>query len=76
MKTKWIVLEFYGKGDRMFEGSADDRVLGASGKFLTGAGWSRADYGRYPTKAIALAAAEAAPNRRAGGKLLALEDAK
>ena len=49
----FIALEFHGKGDRMFEGSADDRVLGKRGAFLTGAGWSRADYARFATKAEA-----------------------
>jgi hypothetical protein len=29
----FIALEFHGKGDRMFEGSADDRVLGKRGAF-------------------------------------------
>ena len=61
-------------GDRMFEGSADDRVLGKRGAFLTGAGWSRADYARFATKAEALAAAEAATNRRPKSLLLAIEE--
>ena len=71
----FIALEFHGKGDRMFEGSADDRVLGKRGAFLTGAGWSRADYARFATKAEALAAAEAATNRRPKGLLLATKEA-
>lgn len=74
MAKKWIVLEFYGKGDRMFGGGADDRVLGKGGAFLTGAGWSRSDYGRFGSKESAIANAECASNRRPGGKLLALED--
>ena len=55
--------------------SADDRVLGKRGAFLTGAGWSRADYARFATKAEALAAAEAATNRRPKGLLLATKEA-
>ena len=70
----FIALEFHGKGDRVFGGSADDRVLGKRGAFLTGAGWSRADYARFATKAEALAAAEAATNRRPKSLLLAMKE--
>lgn len=56
----------------MFGGSADDRVLGKGGKFLTGAGWTRRDYARFPSKEAALAAGEAAANKRKGSLLSAL----
>jgi hypothetical protein len=72
--AKWIALEFHGTGDPFFGGSADDRVLGDGGKFLTGAGWSPKDYARFDTKAEALAAAEVASNRRKGSKLAAIEE--
>lgn len=71
MSVRYIVLEFYGKGDPMFGGGADDRVLGKNGAFLTGV-HSRSDYKTFPSKESALAHGEAASNRRPGGKLLAV----
>lgn len=69
--SRWICLEFHGKGDPMFGGGADDRVLGKHGAFLTGS-HSRDDYGTFATKEGALAAGEGASNRRKAGKLLAV----
>lgn len=69
---QFICAEFHGNGDRMFGGTADDRMLGKDGKFLTGAGWTRRDYARFPSKALALAAGEAASNKRKGSLLSAL----
>ena len=68
---EWIVMEFHGKGDPMFGGGAEDRVLGKDGFFLTGS-HSRDDYGTFASEAAAMRAAEKAPNRRAKGLLLAL----
>lgn len=68
---QYIVMEFHGTGDPFFGGSADDRVLGKHGVFLTGV-HTRDDYGTFPSKAEALAAAELATNRRPKGKLLAV----
>lgn len=71
MSKQWIVMEFHGKGDPMFGGAANDRVLGKHGLFLTGV-HTRGDYGTFPSEGAALRAAEGAPNRRAKGLLLAL----
>lgn len=69
---EFICAEFHGKGDRMFGGGADDRILGKSGTFLTGAGWTRRDYARFASKEAALAAGELASNKRKGSLLSAL----
>jgi hypothetical protein len=71
MSKRWIVMEFHGKGDPMFGGAADDRVLGKHGLFLTGV-HTRSDYGSFPSEGAALRAADRATNRRAKGLLLAL----
>lgn len=71
MSQRWIVMEFHGKGDPMFGGSGDDRVLGKRGAFLTGV-HTRGDYGSFPSKEAALRAADRAVNRRPKGLLLAL----
>ena len=71
MAQRFIVMEFHGKGDPMFGGGADDRVLGKNGAFLTGF-HSRDDYGTFASKDEALQAGEAAINRRAKGKLLSV----
>lgn len=68
---QWIVMEFHGKGDPMFGGAADDRILGKNGFFLTGV-HSRDDYGTFGSETAALRAAEDAPNRRLKGLLLTL----
>ena len=68
---RWICMEFHGTGDPYFGGSADDRVLGRNGAFLTGV-HSRSDYGSFPSKDSALRAGDRAINRRPKGKLLAL----
>lgn len=68
---EWVVMEFHGKGDPMFGGGGNDRVLGKDGFFLTGV-HSRDDYGSFASEAAALRAAESAPNRRPKGLLLAL----
>ncbi len=69
--SQWIVLEFHGKGDPMFGGTANDRPLGRYGSFLTGV-YTTSDYGTFPSKAAALRAGETAINRRPKGLLLAL----
>lgn len=71
MGQRWIVMEFHGKGDPMFGGGADDRVLGKNGAFLTGF-HTRQDYGSFPSEGAALRAADRAVNRRPKGLLLAL----
>lgn len=71
MSQRWIVMEFHGKGDPMFGGGGDDRVLGRNDTFLTGV-HSRSDYGSFPSKDAAVRAGERAINRRPKGLLLAL----
>lgn len=59
--------EFCGNGDPMFGGTADDRPLCKDGSFKRHA--AEADIAVFATEADALAAAEAAPNKRRGGKI-------
>lgn len=57
----FIAMEFWGKGDPMFGGEADDRPLGKNGQFLRRA--PRAEVAEFPTKESALAAAAVASRR-------------
>jgi hypothetical protein len=69
----FTVIEFWGKGDPFFGGTADDRPLGTSGRFLTGS-YNRADVAHFETREHGLAAGEAAPNRRRAGRIGTIED--
>jgi hypothetical protein len=69
---QWICLEFHGTGDPYFGGSADDRPLGADGKFLVRT-HSRADYAFFNSKSQALDYGKLASNKRPGGKLSAID---
>lgn len=70
----WIAMEFWGKGDPFFGGSADDRPLGKVGEFLRGCYvWS--DVAEFGTREAAESAAVAATNRREGGKIGVFERA-
>ncbi len=61
------VTEFFGSGDPMFGGAADDRPLGNNGQFLRGCfPWS--DVAQFATREQAQAAADAA-EQRPGGKV-------
>jgi len=71
--NRYMAMEFWGKGDPMFGGRADDRVLGKSGQFLRGC-YTRDDIATFGTREQAQAAADAAPNRRADALLSILED--
>lgn len=62
----FVVLEFFGNGDPFFGGSADDRPLGKSGSFLSGS-YPRAAVAEFESESAAIAAANAAPNKRDGG---------
>ena len=66
----FIAIEFWGTGDPMFGGQADDRTLSTSGKFERAVG--RANRATFPTREAAQAAADAAP-KRDGGKVSILE---
>ena len=61
------VIEFLGKGDPMFGGSADDRPLGKSGEFLRGS-YPISSVAQFATRALAEAASERAV-KRAGSKV-------
>lgn len=65
---RFEVIEFWGKGDPFFGGTADDRPLGKTGSFLTG-GYAFSAVATFDTREAAQAAADAAPNRRAGGRI-------
>lgn len=66
--STFIVVEFHGTGDPMFGGAADDRPLGVSGSFENS--WGRgATRAHFETRAAAIAAGEAAANRRERGVL-------
>lgn len=69
----WICVEFYGEGDAFFGGKADDRALGVDGSFLTKS-YGRHEVARFPSREAALAAGDAAPNRRTGGLLGSWEE--
>lgn len=68
----FVAMEFYGTGDPYFGGTADDRLLGKSGAFLTGVYLYDRDVAVFATREEALAAAAVATNRRKGGKVSAL----
>lgn len=70
----WIAVEFWGKGDPFFGGSADDRPLGKLGVFLRGT-YHRSDVAEFETREAAEAGAERAANPRAGGKIGVFERA-
>lgn len=70
--TKFVALEFYGDGDPMFGGSADDRPLKADGTFRSSANFY-SPTATFTTAGAAVAAAMRAPNRRKGGSISALE---
>jgi hypothetical protein len=59
-------MEFYGKGDPYFGGSADDRPLGRNGQFLRIA--NRDDIAHFDSESAATDAAAAATHRP-GGKV-------
>lgn len=65
----FVVVEFYGKGDPAFGGSADDRPLGKSGEFLTGC-YHRSAVAKFESYDEAMAAGLAAANRREGGNVV------
>lgn len=58
----FIVMEFKGKGDPFFGGSADDRPLGKTGKFLSGT-YHLDDVAEFETKELGEQAAEKAERR-------------
>lgn len=64
---RFIAVEFFGKGDPFFGGTADDRPLLKDGRFASHP--RREDIAEFPTKDAALEAAQKAPNRREGGFL-------
>ena len=64
---RFIAVEFFGKGDPFFGGTADDRPLLKSGLFASHP--RREDIAEFPTQDAALEAARRAPNRREGGLL-------
>lgn len=70
----FIAAEFYGRGDAFFGGKADDRVLDKDGSFRSAC--PRDQVQEFASKAAALAAAELASNRRAGGLLSAFKRAR
>lgn len=68
---RFIGYEFWGDGDPMFGGKADDRALGRGGSFLpTMHQWH--EVASFPTQEAAIEAANAASNRRADGLISAL----
>lgn len=56
------VIEFHGTGDPFFGGSADDRPLGVSGRFLSGM-YNVREIAMFPTLGEAAVAASKAPQR-------------
>lgn len=61
----YTVIEFHGKGDPYFGGSADDRPLGKNGKFLTGP-YTRDAIAEFATKDEAEKAVASAEQRKGG----------
>lgn len=70
--SRFIAVEFYGKGDPFFGGTADDRPLLKNGRFASCP--RREDVARFPDREASIAAAEKAPNRRPGGLLSAFAE--
>ena len=70
---RFIAVEFFGKGDPFFGGTADDRPLLKNGRFASCP--RREDIAPFPDRDAAIAAAEKAPNRRQGGLLSAFVEA-
>ena len=64
---RFIAVEFFGKGDPFFGGTADDRPLLKDGRFASHP--RPEDIAEFLTKEAALEAARKAPNRREGGLL-------
>lgn len=63
---RYCCYEYFGDGDPMFGGAADDRTLGKDGRFLTRSHtWK--DHATFATAAEAKSAGERAPNKREGG---------
>lgn len=65
----WTVVEFWGNGDPMVGGAAKDLCLGPDGKF----GYQWGGTPTFKTREAAMAAGEAAPNRRVGGLVSAMK---
>ena len=77
MKTrKFIVIEFFGRGDPFFGGAADDRTLCTDGVFRSTGTYRREDVARFDSQAAALEFALGASNTRAGGLVSAFEEAR
>lgn len=70
----WIAVEFHGKGDPFFGGSADDRPLGKAGEFLRGV-YHLSEVAEFETREAAEGAVSRATNRREGGKISVFERA-
>ena len=66
---RFKAIEFYGDGDPMFGGAADDRVLGPGGRFLTAQESWTTPPAVYVTRAAAEYAATHASNKRKGSLL-------
>lgn len=64
---KIIIMEFFGRGDPFFGGSADDRTLCADGVFRSTGHYRPDQVARFETKAEALEFALGASNARPGG---------
>lgn len=73
---KIIIIEFFGRGDPFFGGSADDRTLCADGVFRSTGHYRPDQVARFETKAEALEFALGASNLRAGGLVSAMEEAR
>jgi hypothetical protein len=70
---RFIAVEFFGRGDPFFGGTADDRPLLNNGRFASHP--RRKEVAEFPTKDAALKAARKAPNRREGGLLTSWDHA-
>ena len=73
---KFIVIEFFGRGDPFFGGAADDRTLCVDGIFRSTGTYSRDQVARFGSREEALETALGAGNLRAGGLVSAMEEAR
>lgn len=68
--TRFEVMEFYGDGDPMFGGTADDRMLCTDGLFYRSAE-THPPVARFPDRDTALASGNDAANKRDGALISA-----